>query len=652
MARKSRITKANEELRKKYKRWYKLPEQPDAEYPQPHELLENHFIVALQLQMDRYTAIRELWQQYGADCSMFGGSVERFRMDWGNDIFANEIANVVETLHAKVFKNKIVPTFSTVAQDWETQEQAKLVNRFLDGVYEDQNVCRSVIPKAGLESIVAGTGCVEVTHRVLKDDSAEIVVKAPTVQDFFIDPVEARDNDPVTLFRVKLVDRWELLDEFGVESSDLYGEVDDRRAAIIDAKFMDDPNFSYAYTDAQVASGDMIVVREAWRKNGKHCIWIGKQTLLYEDWDRDWPVFFIKLMPPPGGFWGPSYVARLSPMQNWFNELTVKIRDAHRLLGQPKLLVQRDSGLRKAQIDDEIASIYEVDNPNTAVKEWNPTPITQDAYRERDSVPQRMRDLIGMSQFSATNTLPQQMREVSAKALESFQDTEDSHNAMLHMSYEMACMGIGKMILEHAQWLKDQGYKVKVLSATSEKDAEEIDLSELTIDLRQGRMRVFAVNQFSRSYTERMNELDRLLARNVISQSTYRRLSQNPDIEAEEDKLNSREDIVLKNLQWIAKHEQPLQPIAFDDLNLIVQKGTDYYNMMRIRGASPEALMAIETYIAKAKSMMAPPAPPPGQGPPQGPPGHGQPPPPPAPSPQASPPPPPGAGQPPQGNGP
>ena len=77
----------------------------------------------------------------------------------------------------------------------------------------------------------------------------------------------------------------------------------------------------------------------------------------------------------------------------------------------------------------------------------------------------------------------------------------------------------------------------------------------------------------------------------------------------------------MKNLAHILKSESPLEPLEFDDHQLIVSLGTKFYNSVRVRGASPMALLAIETYITKAAAKMKPPAPPeppPGMGPPPG----------------------------------
>ena len=599
-------------------KWHQLPDKPNGKAPLPHVVINGLFSGVIDAQQDRYSAYRELWQNYGVDCTMFGGSVDSFRRTYGEDIEANEAANAAETLHASVFKNRVVPTFCSIDSDYETFEQTKLANRFLDGVWEDAQIHERAVPKAGLETIICGTGLFEVAHEMVDSDTARIVVRAPTVQDFFVDPVEARDNDPQSIWRVRLVDRWRLLEEFGVDGDHLYGSTEDRRKAILEATNEADSRFSFALGGEPAQGEDMILVKECWRKHSKHAIVLNNATLVYEDWPRDWPLAEMLLMPVPGGFWGHSIFSRMVPLQLCLNEFTERVRDAHRLLGQPKIVVNPGQGVKKLQIDDSLGAIIEMDGE---LREWNPVPITPDAYRERDSIPQRMRNLIGQSQFASSGSVPAQLREVSGKAIESWQDADSARNAMFHRYYEAAMKKLGKVILEHAAWLVERGYSVTVM-AENGKSVEEIDFAQIKVDLTRGRMKVFPVSQLSKSYTSRMDELDRLLERGAISMQTYRRLSENPDVEAQNDFDISSEEIVMKNLAHILKTEAPLEPLEFDDHQLIVSLGTKFYNSVRVRGASPMALLAIETYITKAAAKMkppAPPAPPPGAMPPPGP---------------------------------
>ncbi len=466
----------------------------------PHQVVALAFDSITSEQSDRYEALRSLWEDYGADASMFGGERDRYTDDGGTEITANEAANAIDTAHATVFKNKVVPTWCSIEGDYETQENTRAANLFVEGVIYDNAVHAKAIPRAGLESLVCGTGFLEVTHEILPPEKkggkpeARLRIISPTVLDFFVDSYEARDNEPLTIMRVKPMDRFEALDIFGEESEHLYGSAEYRREQILKAPCIADGERSLSFDRRHTEdTGDMILVYECWRRNSRHFIGIENCTFVYEDWDRNWPLVEITPMPAPGGFWGQSMLARMMPLQNNLDELTAKIRDAHRLLGQPKLIIRPSSVMPKLHITDSMGAIIVSDQDP---KEWNPVPITPDAYRERDGLPQRMRNLIGQSQFASSGTIPHQLREVSGRAIETWQDSDSARSSMVHRSYEGSMERLGLAILEHGKWLKDRGYKVRVMAYEGKK-LKEIDFDEVTIDLRKGRMRCFSISQLA-----------------------------------------------------------------------------------------------------------------------------------------------------------
>lgn len=588
-------------------RWHRLPLKPEEGKPAPHEVVALAFETITMEQTERYEALRSLWEDYGADATMYGGSPDRYTENGGEEDEANEAANAIETAHASVFKNKVVPTWCSVEGDYKTQKNTRAANLFVEGVIADSQLHARAMPRAGLEALVCGTGILEVTHEIIPPKEkgakpeARLKIISPTVLDFFVDSFEARDNDPLSIYRVKPMDRFEALEIFGCDDENLYGDAASRAEKILSAPCIGEDetvlSFDRRHTEN---SGDMILVFECWRKNARHFIGIENCTFVYEDWNRGWPCVELTPMPPPGGFWGLSVLGRMMPLQNNLDELTAKIHDAHKLLGQPKIIIKPTSNMPKLHLTDSMGAVLVTDQEP---KEWNPVPITPDAYRERDGIPQRMRNLIGQSQFAASGTIPAQLREVSGRAIESWQDSDSARGAMQHRSYEGAMERLGLVILEHGKWLVERGYNVTVM-AYEGKRLKEVTLNEIEIDIRKGRMKCFPISQLAHSYTAKMNELDRLLKNKAITMSTYRRMSDNPDIEAQNEFDLSDEEIIFKVLSSIMESKTTVEPLAFDNHEKIVELGTKFFNMVRADGADPEALVAIETYITKAAALI------------------------------------------------
>ena len=52
---------------------------------------------------------------------------------------------VVDTLTAQVAKNKVVPTFITSGGVWGMQRKAELLNKFIEGVFYENNAHETIV---------------------------------------------------------------------------------------------------------------------------------------------------------------------------------------------------------------------------------------------------------------------------------------------------------------------------------------------------------------------------------------------------------------------------------------------------------------------------------------------------------------------------
>jgi len=98
--------------------------------------------------------------------------------------------------------------------------------------------------------------------------------------------------------------------------------------------------------------------------------------------------------------------------------------------------------------------------------------------------------------------------------------------------------------------------------------------------------------------------------------STYRRLLEVPDVEAENDMDTADEEIIDKNLSYMLEKQIYLAPLAFDNFELILKRGTQFINKCRVTGIEESLLEIISQYINEAsrklddiKASQQPPAP-------------------------------------------
>jgi hypothetical protein len=570
-------------------------------------------------QDERYVAYRRLAEIYGADMTSRGGIVSAFAKAFDENLTMNELANTIETLHSQLYKNRIVVAASSIGGDYGQQSRAKKLTRWADGVLDSCGLHQYLVPRIGLGALIAGTAFFRVGH-VVKDEKrklAEITIDAVDALDMAVDPMDAEDGKPRCIFQRGRADRTALGDAVLVKDSSLYGSLSYRKEAVEKGKTLRD--LYAADADVSILDLDTVVVYEAWRRAtartpGRYIMCTSAGTLIDREYEfQDTPHVPLRWMMGPSGYYGQSAVARLTPGQRVYDKLNIRGDRAHDLMGVPRLIVRKGAGINKLHIDDVEGSIIEADDPS-GVKEWIATPMHPDFYRERDSIPQKMRALIGVSQFSANGSLPTQLREASGVALENFVDQESARHSMPHREYETAIVNLVYRIIDEALWLQERGYSVTA-HCYDRGHLEEIDFKDVKMDRSEFKLRVLPVSHLSRTFTGKVNQLNPLLERGAIKLPTYRRLLEVPDIEAENDIDTSTDELVDALLSQIYETGEPLDVLSFDDAARIVERGTKFINFLRLKKVSSEKLLPVVMYVEEAFKKMQPPAPPPGMPP-------------------------------------
>lgn len=544
----------------------------------PHEMLSALVSTIRNDQSERYQAYKNWAKAAGQDMSAITGELQPAIDD---TLTINELQNTIETLHAQIFKNKVVPAPCPTESDYEQFFRAMAFSRWIEGVLDDTRVFYDVVPQVGMAALIFGTGAVKVYPKMTQSGDSQkaqgkIVCEAVSPMFLYVDRLEARHGKPRSMHQKMHVDRWVALEK--------WGDTPEKQLAIIDAKQYDGEDFDLA----DLGDGDQITVWHSWHLgteagDGKEVIWIKDCTLDEGDYEEQtFPFVFLKFGTPIAGFWGMSAVQRLLPAQKSFDKLTDRIDQAHDLLGIPRI-IKRPGTVKTTQLDDVPGTIIEVENP-TDLKEWNPVPITPDAYRERDSLPNRMRGSIGISGFEAQLQLPQQLREASGAALERWVDAGNARHAMFHGQYEEFMMQLTWAILRVAAALEKEGVDVVAKApGRMRSTVEMLKFSEVKIDFQTLKLRVMPVNQLPRTFAGRVKELGALRDRGDITQKTYLRLLEIPDLESEIDNYVSDEDIIRKNLDYMVRTGKYLSPLPYDNHDLIVKLAARKIHEVRIR---------------------------------------------------------------------
>lgn len=621
-----------------------MPEPIEAEWwrakelgVRPDEILDNLVRQLEQDQEARYTAYREYARLYGADPDMFGNE-DLFQVLTDDYVTQNELANTIETLHAQVFKNKVVPAVSCSEANWEEWQRGKAFSRWLEGMLDRSEALYDAVPRAGMDCLVYGTGFVKIGHEE-SDDGKSVHLTHTRVdpRHVLVDRLEARQGKPRSIFQKDFVDKFKLAAEMADTGSDLYvpDGMSAKEAAANRVKLIRE---SKSNDDVDMALGsrvkcEMVTVREAWHlpsskkaKDGRHVIWIRGCTLLDEEftWKR-FPFAKMKFGHPLSGFYGDSAVKRLAPTQKSFNRLNEKIDEALRIMAIPRIIYDKSRSITLEEIDDIPGRLIGIDGPPAnAITEWNSTPISSDVYQERDACPSKMRSLLGVSDFDVQNQLPQSMREISGPALERWVDTGTARHAQFHGELEHFMIDLAYLSLDYACELEKEGKKLVVSAPGSyQKTAIELlDFSEVKVDRERMKLRCQPMSQMPQTFAGKVDAFSKLRETGDISPKQYLKMLEVPDYESTVDYLTSDEDIIQKNLCLMLKNGKYIPPLADDNLDLIIPMTTAFINHYRtMEDCDMQKVGMLNQYIEAAKALKGglggadPNAPPPPMGP-------------------------------------
>lgn len=580
--------------------WWRANDEKSLLGAKPHDIVETVIRRIRQRQAVRYDMYKRLAQMSGRTDLTGFGLTQSSRELFDDKLAINEAASTLETLHAQVFKNRVVPSPQCVGADYDTQERTREFGRWLDGVFDECAVHSELVPPVGWDSLEGGTGFFLVASEV-DDDEGRITVDHLPHCEVGVDEVEARYGKPRSIYVWKLFDRGVLLDKYGKDDETYYGSAKERANAIIGCTESSDEDGVTSDTDS-----DMLLVKFAWHlPSGKDAgdgacfVGIKNCTLELRPWARmRFPVVKMRGGVPKGGYYGDSALREILPAQIAYDKTNERIDVAHDVIGIPRLIVARGAKIKKGHIDDIVGSIIETEDIN-GIKEWTPTPIHPEIYNYRDSLTGAMRNRLGISSFSSHAEIPPGLANASGVALERFEDTENARQAMPHRNYETAMTDLAEVIIDEAEELEARGVSVQS-RARDKYVVERISFADVKVDRKDFVLRIPPASALPKTPAAKLDKLENLAKTGLIKPATFNRLSEIGDAEAATDMDTSDEDIILKNLNYMVKTGEYLSPESFDNLALIKEIGRKFYNYCRRKGVTQDKLELIATYIDDA----------------------------------------------------
>jgi len=513
----------------------------------------------------------------------------------------NIVASCIDTLAAKISKNRPRPFFLTDGGNWTLQTKAKKLQKFIDGQFFETKTYQQT-DKAFIDAGTFGTGLCKVFSA-----EGKIIVERVIPDEIIVDDAEAVHNNPRNLYQKKLVDRDMLINLFP-----------EYKAQILDLPKPADEFGFYNVTDA-----DYVEVMEAWHlpsgkstNDGRHVISTRNCDLVFEEYNRThFPFAKLTFRDRLAGWYGQGVAEILMGVQISINRILRNNDVSQYLHSAAAWLVEEGSGIVSAHLNNDIGHIVKYRGVPPELKVFSS--VNPEMYAQIREHMQRAYEEVGISQLSAASQKPAGLN--SGKALREYNDIESERFVKLGQKWEQFHLDIASLMIEEAKVISEQDPKFSVL-AKDGNFIERINWKDVKMDEDKYQLQVFPTSQLPRAPYARMQYVTEMQNAGYIDPETAQELLDMPDIEQFANLSFAGRRVIRDSVQKMMESNEFIPPEPFQDLSYTLSYAQMYYNYAKLHGADELKLEMLRRYMEQANALiqlslppepMAPPSEPP-----------------------------------------
>jgi hypothetical protein len=502
----------------------------------------------------------------------------------------NIVQSMVDTVVSKITKNKPKPSFLTDGGDWSLQRKAKKLTQFVEGQFQSVDMYDKA-SFAFQDGCVGGTGAI----KFYKQDG-DIKAERVFVNELEVDDSEAFYGCPRQLHQKKYIHRDVLKDMFPKHEGSI-----DALGSQADAN---------GWAKSFDASTNMVLVVESWHlpsgkhaEDGKHVICIENETLLEEEWKKDYfPFVFFRWGQRPVGFWGQGLSEQLMGLQLEINKILRTIQVSMHLVSVPKLLVEASSKVVSAHLNNKIGGIIKYAGTPPTYAQLGTIP--PELFAHLDRLYERAYEIAGISQMAAQAQKPAGLD--SGKALREFNDIETERFMAVGVRYEKSFLDAARIMIDLAKELDDEladegGYKVKVKGS---KFLDTIAWKDVNMDEDMYAMQCFPTSALASTPSGRLQDVQELMQAGMISKEDGMKLLDFPDLQQFYNFNNAGVADIERAIELIIEKHQYETPEPYQNLQLGITKMQQAYLHYRANGAPEDKLELFRRWIEDANTLM------------------------------------------------
>lgn len=550
--------------------WWRTPKGR-----QPHDAVSAIVSRLRRSQATRRDAYLHYARSYGgADIDGLGATkyAARARGFRGSSLAFNVIASAINTVQAKIAKNRPVPTFLTIGGDWAQQRRAKGLSRYVEAEFYRCEVYERN-PLTVLDALVYGDGIV----KVFRDDE-RIYVEREFPWRVYSDDAESQYGAPPNLYQRKPVDRQRLIEQCpGL-------------AAALEKADNIDGEDEWGLDD----TSDQLVVTEAWHlpsgKNatdGRHVMCVEGVTLVDEPYTKDYfPFVALQRNCPPMGVRGIGLAEELDGLQYEINFTARRVQESHRRMGGSYWAVENGSKVAIESLNNGIATIVRYSGtPPTPVHQQ---PVHPDTYSYLLSLIPKAFEFGGISQLAAQSQKPAGLN--SGAALREYNDSETERFVVFAQSFENFHLAIAKQMIDLARELAEINPDYEA-TWRNKRALRRIKFKDVDLDADSYVMQCFPTSMLAKTPAGRIAQVQDLAKAGWITPAQGKRLLDFPDIERLNDLESAMHEFVEELIEKMldeGHYEEPEEYLGAPGLIDALHTTVMAYYRAKLDGA-PEA---------------------------------------------------------------
>lgn len=503
----------------------------------------------------------------------------------------NVIQSAIDTVTAKIGKNRPKPLFLTSGGDWEIQRKAQKLTKFVEGIFYENHV-REMGPMAFRDACVFGDGFVHVFP-----ENGRVKYERVIPSELYVDWVDGFYGKPRQIHRVKNVDRQVLMEAFPKS-----------RKAIADAN-----GATASMQGAYQRVTDQVTVVESFRlpspgkEDGLHVISIENNVLFKEQWVKDkFPYARMSWSKRLMGYFSQGGAEQIQNIQLEINKLLWVIQRSMHLAGSFKIFLENSSKIVKEHLSNDIGSIisYTGQQPTYLV----PPIVPPEVYSHLMTLKNAAYEQFGISQLSASSQKPAGLN--SGKALREYNDIESERFMTIGQAYENFHLELADLTVMVAKGIyeEDKSFSVNV---PGKKFIETIQWKKVDMEDDEFIMKVFPISSLPSDPEGRLQTVQEYVQAGYYSPRTAKKLLDFPDTEAVDDLESAEEDYLHGILEKIVEEDVFTSPDPYDNLQLAQELSLEYIAQGKRDNLPEDKMENLRLFNEQVKELMQKSMPPP-----------------------------------------